>query len=123
MKRITITGNLGKDAECREGQGGHKFVSFSVAYAERDTDAKDEQGNPIKEAQWADCEIYVKPENSAEGIVNLLKKGRFIYVEAYDKVEAWLDKENKPGAAFRSRWVEPVQFRYRRYSPDERTRD
>ena len=42
MKRITITGNLGKDAECREGQGGHKFVSFSVAYAERDTDAKDE---------------------------------------------------------------------------------
>ena len=93
MKRITITGNLGKDAECREGQGGHKFVSFSVAYAERDTDAKDEQGNPIKEAQWAECEIYVKPENSAEGIVNLLKKGRFIYVEAYDKVEAWLDKE------------------------------
>ena len=83
MKRITITGNLGKDAECREGQGGHKFVSFSVAYAERDTDAKDEQG---------------KPENSAEGIVNLLKKGRFIYVEAYDKVEAWLDKENKPRA-------------------------
>ena len=87
MKRITITGNLGKDAECREGQGGHKFVSFSVAYAERDT-----------EAQWAECEIYVKPENSAEGIVNLLKKGRFIYVEAYDKVEAWLDKENKPRA-------------------------
>ena len=37
MKRITITGNLGKDAECREGQGGHKFVSFSVAYAERKT--------------------------------------------------------------------------------------
>lgn len=55
-------------------------------------------GNPIKEAQWAECEIYVKPENSAEGIVNLLKKGRFIYVEAYDKVEAWLDKENKPRA-------------------------
>lgn len=61
-------------------------------------DAKDEQGNPIKEAQWGECEIYVKPENSAEGIVNLLKKGRFIYVEAYDKVEAWLDKENKPRA-------------------------
>ena len=37
-------------------------------------------------------------QNSAEGIVNLLKKGRFIYVEAYDKVEAWLDKENKPRA-------------------------
>ena len=96
MKRITIIGNLGKDAECGEGQGGPIVVSVSVAYAERDTDAKDEQGNPLKKAQWADCEIYVKPENSAEGIVNLLKKGRFIYVEAYDKVEAWLDKENKP---------------------------
>ena len=52
MKRITITGNLGKDAECREGQGGHKFVSFSVAYAERDTDAKDEQGNPFPLGSW-----------------------------------------------------------------------
>ena len=77
MKRITITGNLGKDAECREGQGGHKFVSFSVAYAERDTDAKDEQGNPIKEAQWAECEIYVKPENSAEGIVQSAEERPF----------------------------------------------
>ena len=55
-------------------------------------------GQPDQGAQWAECEIYVKPENSAEGIVNLLKKGRFIYVEAYDKVEAWLDKENKPRA-------------------------
>ena len=95
MKRITITGNLGKDAECREGQGGHKFVSFSVAYAERDTDAKDEQGNPIKEAQWAECEIYVGPESSAEGLLKLLTKGRFIYIEAEGKVEAWIDKNNQ----------------------------
>ena len=80
-----------------------RIVQGSVAMQQqKDIDTnqplKDEQGNPIKEAQWADCEIYVKPENSAEGIVNLLKKGRFIYVEAYDKVEAWLDKENKPRA-------------------------
>lgn len=98
MKKITIVGNIGKDAVCREGRDGHKFVTFSVAYAERQTDEKDEQGNPVTEAQWAECEIYVKPENSAERILSLLKKGRFIYVEAYDKADAWIDKDNQPRA-------------------------
>ncbi len=59
MKRTTIVGNIGRDAVCREGDGGHKFVSFSVAYAERKTNETDEQGNPVTVAQWAECEIYV----------------------------------------------------------------
>lgn len=98
MKKTTIVGNIGRDAVCREGDGGHKFVSFSVAYAERKTDAKDEQGNPVTLAQWAECEIYVGPESSAEGIMKVLKKGRFVYVEAYDRVQAWIDQEGKPQA-------------------------
>ena len=57
MKRTTIVGNIGRDAVCREGDGGHKFVSFSVAYAERKTNETDEQGNPVTVAQWAECEI------------------------------------------------------------------
>ena len=98
MKQTTIVGNIGRDAVCREGDGGHKFVSFSVAYAERKPGETDEQGNPVTVAQWAECEIYVGPESSAEGITNLLKKGRLVYVEAYDKVEAWIDKDNQPRA-------------------------
>ena len=61
-----------------------------------------DQGSPVgglrNLCQAGDFLVGKSPENSAEGIVNLLKKGRFIYVEAYDKVEAWLDKENKPRA-------------------------
>ena len=75
MKRTTIVGNIGRDAVCREGDGGHKFVSFSVAYAERKTNETDEQGNPVTVAQWAECEIYVGPESSAEGLLKLLTKG------------------------------------------------
>lgn len=45
MKQTTIVGNIGRDAVCREGDGGHKFVSFSVAYGERKTGETDEQGN------------------------------------------------------------------------------
>ena len=82
-------------AVCREGDGGHKFVSFSVAYAERKTNETDEQGNPVTVAQWAECEIYVGPESSAEGLLKLLTKGRFIYAEASDKAEAWIDKDNQ----------------------------
>lgn len=95
MKSTTIVGNIGRDAVCRVGDGGHKFVTFSVAYAERKTDATDEQGNPVTFALWAECEIYVGPESSAEGLLKLLTKGRFIYVEASDKVEAWIDKDNQ----------------------------
>lgn len=95
MKQTTIVGNIGRDAVCREGDGGHKFVSFSVAYAERKTNDTDEQGNPVTVAQWAECEIYVGPESSAEGLLKLLTKGRFIYIEASDKVEAWIDKNNQ----------------------------
>ncbi len=80
MKQTTIVGNIGRDAVCREGDGGHKFVSFSVAYAERKTNDTDEQGNPVTVAQWAECEIYVGPESSAEGLLKLLTKGRFIYI-------------------------------------------
>ena len=54
MKQTTIVGNIGRDAVCREGDGGHKFVSFSVAYAERKTNETDEQGNPVTVAQCAD---------------------------------------------------------------------
>ena len=95
MKQTTIVGNIGRDAVCREGDGGHKFVSFSVAYAERKTNDTDEQGNPVTVAQWAECEIYVGPESSAEGLLKLLTIGRFIYIEASDKVEAWIDKNNQ----------------------------
>ena len=52
-------------------------------------------GNPVTVAQWAECEIYVGPESSAEGLLKLLTKGRFIYIEASDKVEAWIDKNNQ----------------------------
>lgn len=53
-----------------------------------------DQGSPVGGVR----NLCQAGETQPEGIVNLLKKGRFIYVEAYDKVEAWLDKENKPRA-------------------------
>lgn len=96
MKKTIIVGNLGKDAECREGKGGHKFVTFSVAYGKRET--TDSAGNPVEETLWCECEIYVKPESSAEGLVKALTKGRHIYLEATDKVEVWLNRENEPAA-------------------------
>ena len=99
MKQTTIAGNIGRDAVCSEDDDGHKFVSFSVAYAERKTGETDEQGNPVTVApQWAECEIYVGSESSAEGLLELLTKGCFIYIEyieAEDKMEAWIDKDNQ----------------------------
>lgn len=101
MKKTIIVGNIGNPAVCREATGGHKFVSFSVAYSEREKkDAagvvlKDEAGHPVTEALWAECEIYVKPENSANNLLKLFTKGRHIYVEAFERVEAWINKSGE----------------------------
>ena len=97
MKKTIICGNLGKDAECKSVSGGHKFVQFSVAC--NTVQKKDASGNTYEETQWADCEIYVKPENSAEGLLKALKKGRHIYLEAYDRVDTWIDNTTKEARA------------------------
>lgn len=110
MKKTTIVGNIGNAAECRVATGGHQFISFSVAYADREEKdeagnvLKDDQGNPVTKAQWADCEMYVKPGTPTEGLLKTLAKGRHIYLEAHDKVEAWI----KDGEA-RSKVIYKVQ--------------
>lgn len=67
MNVLTVTGNLGKDAERKYMQDGTAVLKFSVA----DSQGKD------KPAIWWNCDLYGK---RAESLVQYLLKGQQVTV-------------------------------------------
>lgn len=67
MNSLTITGNLGKDAELKYMQDGTPILAFSVA----DSQGRDKQ--PI----WWDCAVFGK---RADALAQYMKKGQQVTV-------------------------------------------
>ena len=55
MMQLTLAGNVGKDAELRQTQGGDSVLSFSLAI----DGGKDKNGNK-RDSTWFDCSIFGK---------------------------------------------------------------
>ena len=53
MMQLTLAGNVGKDAELRQTQGGDSVLSFSLAV----DGGKDKNGNK-RDSTWFDCSIF-----------------------------------------------------------------
>ena len=68
MMNITISGNIGKDAETRRLQDGNMVTSFSVAVAGVGRDAT---------STWFDVSIFGQ---RGEGAAQYLRKGGFVSV-------------------------------------------
>lgn len=69
MKSITIAGNIGRDAETRNTQGGDKVTSFSVAVEDR--------SGREKTTLWFDCSLW---GNRGEKLAPYLRKGGKVVV-------------------------------------------
>lgn len=69
MNVLTVSGNLGKDAEVRQA-GGSSVAGFSVAM-------KSGYGDK-QQTIWLDCSLWGKQAES--GLINYLKKGQFVVV-------------------------------------------
>ena len=80
MNSITITGNLGKDAELRSLNDGTAVLSFSVA---------DNQGKD-KPSIWWNCTIFGR---RAESLQQYLTKGQQVTVIGTVSEREWTDKE------------------------------
>lgn len=70
MKVITIAGNIGKDAEIRQTQGGDSVTSWSVATTERGKGGE-------KRTLWFDCTLWGK---RGEALASYLTKGSKVAV-------------------------------------------
>jgi len=67
MQKLTIAGNVGKDAELRRTQSGDAVLGFSLAV----DNGKDKNGNK-RDATWFDCSIWGK---RAEALQSHITKG------------------------------------------------
>mgnify|MGYP000611973680 CR=1 FL=1 len=85
MKRLTITGNIGRDPELRLDPSGSQFATFSVAVP---TGTKQ---NP--KTDWVDVSCNGK---TAEIAFTYAKKGTRVLVDGFPNANAYINKDNIP---------------------------
>ena len=90
MKKIIITGNVGKAPELRADQSGNQFATFSVGVS------VGTKQNP--KTDWVDVSCNGKLADIARSYV---KKGTKILVEGFPTAGAYINRENKPVATLR----------------------
>ena len=90
MKKIIITGNVGRDPEMRADQTGGEFASFSVGVS------VGTKQNP--KTDWVDVTCNGKLSDIAR---NYIKKGTKVLVEGFPSVNAYINRENKPVGTLR----------------------
>lgn len=91
MRRITLIGNLTKDAEAKSINNGNA-ITFTLAVNEK---YKDKNGIKVDKPYYYDCTIWT--DNSQ--LSNYLKKGVKMYVEGSPDLSVWKDKDgNEKGA-------------------------
>lgn len=87
MNFLTLTGNLGKDAEKRSLQDGTSVLSFSVA---------DNQGKD-KPVIWWDCSLFGK---RADSLAQYLRKGQQVTVVGQVSDREYVTKDGVNKKAF-----------------------
>lgn len=85
MKKLTITGNLGRDPELRSDANGNQFAVFSVAVP------VGTKANP--RTDWVDVSCNGK---LAEFAATYARKGNRVLVEGFPSVNSYINKENLP---------------------------
>jgi single-strand DNA-binding protein len=87
VNRVILIGNLGKDPEIRNLEGGVKKASFSLATSES---FKGKNGEKIDQTEWHNIVLWRGLADVAE---SYLKKGNSIYVEGKIKTRDYTDKD------------------------------
>lgn len=98
MKKILITGNLGKDPEKKFDGTGNQFVTFSVGVGVGNKE------NP--KTDWVDVSCNGK---LAELASTYLTKGAKVLVSGFPSVNAYVNKENKAVGVLRI-YADNIEF-------------
>ena len=98
MKKIIITGNLGRDPEKRSDPSGNQFATFSVAVV------VGTKQNP--KTDWVDVSCGGK---LADVVCTYLKKGSKVLVSGFPTVNAYINKENTAVGVLRI-YADDIEF-------------
>lgn len=87
INKVFLTGNLTRDAELRETQGGTAVASFGVAVNERRKNAS--TGEWEDYANFVDCTMFGK---RAEAVSRYLTRGLKVAIEGRLHYSSWDDR-------------------------------
>ena len=111
MKKIIITGNVGRDPELRADQGGNQFATFSVGVSVGTKQSP--------KTDWVEVSCNGKLADLAK---NYIKKGSKLLIEGFPSANAYINKENKPVASLRV-FANTVEFLSKRDDETSSTDD
>ncbi len=89
LAKVTLVGNLGRDAELRYTPSGTPLADFSLATNERWTDSS---GQQKEHTQWFRCTLWGK---QAEKIKQYLTKGKMVYVDGRLRVRDYVTQDGE----------------------------
>ena len=97
VNKVILIGNLGRDAELRVTPTGSSVTTLSLATTEKWTDRS---GQRQEKTEWHRVVFWVKSDDGSGGwgritkpVVELLLKGRQVYVEGRLETRSWTDKD------------------------------
>ena len=88
VNKVILVGNLGRDPEARDMQGGGRVVNLSVATSETWRDKG--TGERKEKTEWHRVVIF--NENLAKVAEQYLKKGAKVYIEGKLQTRKWTDQ-------------------------------
>ena len=90
MKKITVTGNVGKDPEVRYAPNGDSFTVFSLAVTSGSKDKK--------KTDWFEVNCSGK---TADVVNEHVRKGTRLLIEGSPSINAWVSRDGKPMGVIR----------------------
>lgn len=88
LNKIQLIGNVGKDPEVKDLQGGNKLCNITLATTEKWKDKS--SGEMQSKTEWHNLVAF---GNVVKVFENYVKKGSKIYVEGKLTTEQWDDKD------------------------------
>lgn len=83
LNQVSVSGNLGADAELRSTRGGTPVLTFALAVNER---VKQADGTWGDRASWIDCVLF---GTRAQALADWLRKGNKVAVQGRLRTSTW----------------------------------
>ena len=90
INRVNISGNIGRDPELRQTQGGTQVLTFSLAVSDRKRNPQSGEWEEV--TNWIPCVVF---GNRAESLSRFLSKGTKCAVEGKLRQSSYKDKSGQ----------------------------